>query len=206
MGVTNETETGKGKLLRWLKKSLIPLLGLVFAIGIIVGVVFLYRHYPSFFKNLQDYKNKEALVGYGVTFAISILLNATVIIPVSAMAVMGAMGAILNLPWLVGLVGGIGAAIGEMTGYVVGRSGRELIAKKKIYLRVEGWVHRWGFISVLVLSIFPILFDIVGIIAGAARMRPWRFFAATWIGRTISYVTVAYLGAWGFSMFSKWFS
>jgi membrane protein DedA with SNARE-associated domain len=203
MGVINETETGKSKFLPWLKKSLIPLAGLICAIGIIVGVVFLYHRYPGFFKDLKEYENKQAL-GYGVTFAISVLLNATVIIPVSAMAVMGIMGAILNWPWLVGLVGGIGAAIGEMTGYVVGRSGRELIAKKKIYLRVEGWVHRWGFISVLVLSIFPILFDIVGITAGAARMRPWRFFTATWIGRTISYVAVAYLGAWGFSVFSRW--
>jgi membrane protein DedA with SNARE-associated domain len=113
------------------------------------------------------------------------------------MTVMLAMGAILGLPFLVGIVGGLGAGIGEMTGYVAGRSGRDLLAKNKIYLRVEGWVKRWGFIAIFVLSIFPLVFDVVGIIAGAARMPVWKFFVATWLGRTISYTTVAYLGAWG---------
>jgi uncharacterized membrane protein YdjX (TVP38/TMEM64 family) len=38
------------------------------------------------------------------------------------------------------------------------------------------------------------VFDIVGIIAGALRMPPWRFFLACWAGRTISYTAAAYLG------------
>ena len=206
MGTSNQTETSKKKILPWVKKSLIPLAGLLGALAIIVVVGWLYLRYPGFFKTLQNYSSRGALIGYGVTFAISVLLNATIIIPVSAMAVMSSLGGVLPLPYLVGIVGGIGAAIGEMTGYVVGRSGRGLLAKNKIYLRVERWINRWGFYAVLVLSIFPILFDIVGIIAGAARMRPWRFFVATWIGRTISYVTVAYLGAWGFNAALKWFS
>jgi uncharacterized membrane protein YdjX (TVP38/TMEM64 family) len=206
MGSNNQTETSKKKILSWLKKSLIPLAGLLGALAIIVTVGWLYLRYPDFFKNLQNYSNRGALVGYGVTFAISVLLNATIIIPVSAMAVVSSLGGVLPLPYLVGIIGGVGAAIGEMTGYVVGRSGRGLFAKNKVYLRVERWINRWGFYAVLVLSIFPILFDIVGIIAGAGRMRPWRFFVATWIGRTISYVTVAYLGAWGFNAALKWFS
>jgi membrane protein DedA with SNARE-associated domain len=193
MGIDNETEPGRGRALSWLKKSLIPLAGLVGALAIFAVIVWFYKRYPNFFNNLQNYRNR-ALIGYGVTFAISVLLNATIIIPVSAMAIMSSLGGVLPLPYLVGIIGGIGAAIGEMTGYVVGRSGRGLLAKNKTYLRVERWINRWGFYAVLVFSIFPILFDIVGIIAGAARMRPWRFFVATWLGRTLSYVAVAYLG------------
>ena len=84
-----------------------------------------------------------------------------------------------------------------MTGYVAGRSGRDLLAKNKIYQRVEGWVKRWGWIAVFLLSIFPLVFDVVGIIAGAMRMPVWKFFLATWLGRTITYVTVAYLASAG---------
>jgi uncharacterized membrane protein YdjX (TVP38/TMEM64 family) len=183
-----------GKIRRWLKKRIVPFSGLLLALAIIVTVGWLYLRYPDFFKNLQDYSKKGALVGYGVTFVISVILNATVIIPVSNMTVITGLGAILPLPWLVGLVGGLGAGIGEMTGYLVGRSGRDLLAKNKMYTRVERWVEKRGWIAVFLLSIFPFVFDVVGIIAGAMRMPTWRFFLACWLGRTISYVVAAYVG------------
>jgi uncharacterized membrane protein YdjX (TVP38/TMEM64 family) len=206
MGITNETEKPKRRLLAWLKKSLIPLAGLLGALAIFVVVGWLYLRYPDFFKNLQDYSKRGALVGYGVTFVISVILNATIIIPVSAMAIVSSLGGVLPLPFVVGVVGGIGAAIGEMTGYVAGRAGRDLLAKNRIYVRVEGWVQRWGMMAVFTLSIFPFLFDIVGIIAGATRMPIWKFFIGCWLGRTILYVAVAYLGYFGLDIFTKWFS
>jgi uncharacterized membrane protein YdjX (TVP38/TMEM64 family) len=82
-----------------------------------------------------------------------------------------------------------------MTGYVAGRAGRDLLAKNKIYVRVERWVQRWGMLAVFLLSMFPLLFDIVGIIAGATRMPVWKFFVACWLGRTIVYIAVAYIGS-----------
>ena len=171
----------------WLKKRLVPLAGLLLALAIVITVGYLYLRNPHFFDNLKAY-------GYLGVFVISIALNATVIIPVSNMTVITGMGAILALPWLVGVVGGIGAGIGEMTGYVVGRSGRDLLAKNKMYVRVERWVKRWGWIAVFILSIFPFAFDVVGIIAGATRMPVWKFMIACWLGRTVSYVAAAYLG------------
>jgi uncharacterized membrane protein YdjX (TVP38/TMEM64 family) len=188
MEETNRDKPGKKGMWGWLKKRLVPLSGLLLAL-IVIGVVsYLYVRDPDFFKNLQGY-------GYTGAFVISVLLNATIIIPVSAMAIISSMGAVLSSPLLVGLVGGIGAGIGEMTGYIAGRSGRDLLAKSKMYNRVEGWVKRWGWIAIFVLSIFPLFFDVVGIIAGAMRMPVWKFFLACWLGRTISYVVVAYLGS-----------
>jgi membrane protein DedA with SNARE-associated domain len=180
------------------KKILLPLSGLIVAIGIIIVVGYLYFKYPDFFKQ----ENVEKLGYFGV-FIIGVILNATVIIPVSNMTVIFAMGAALPMPWAVGLIGGIAAAIGEMTGYIAGRSGRGLLAKNKVYVRVEGWVKRWGWIAIFILSIVPFAFDVVGIIAGALRMPVWKFMLATWAGRTIIYVTVAYLGHMGMNF---WFS
>jgi membrane protein YqaA with SNARE-associated domain len=188
MDITSETETPRRRFLTWLKKSLVPLSGLLLALAIFITVGWLYLHYPGFFERLKGY-------GYLGVFVISLILNATVIIPVSAMAVIASLGPVLPPPFFVGVVGGIGAGIGEMTGYVAGRAGRELLAKNKIYIRVERWVQRWGMMAVFVLSIFPFLFDIVGIIAGATRMPVWKFFIACMLGRMILYISVAYIGS-----------
>lgn len=182
----------------WLRRRLVPLLGLLVAIGIILGVVYVYWQNPLIFRELRAY-------GYLGAFVISVILNATIILPVSNMAFIISLGATLPYPYFVGIAGGIGAAIGEMTGYVAGRSGRGLLKKSKVYNRVEGWVKKYGWIAVFIMSIFPFLFDVVGIIAGAMRMPFWRFFLACWAGRTISYVTVA----WGASIGIKllpWFT
>jgi membrane protein YqaA with SNARE-associated domain len=178
------------RILGWLKKHYIPLLGLLATIIIIAIVSIIYLKNPNIFKALEGY-------GYAGVFVISVFLNATIILPVSNMTVIMAMGATLPSPIIVGLVGGIGAGIGEMTGYLAGRSGRSLISRNTMYNRVEKWVKRWGWIAIFVLSIFPFFFDIAGIIAGAMRMPVWKFFLATWLGRTITYVTVAYLASVG---------
>ncbi|HUT68248.1 MAG TPA: VTT domain-containing protein [Dehalococcoidales bacterium] len=182
----------------WLRRRLLPLLGLLVAIGIMVGIVYLYWRNPHIFRELRAY-------GYLGAFVISVILNATIILPVSNMTIMMTLGATLPSPLMVGLAGGIGAAIGEMTGYIAGRAGRGLLLKSKVYNRMEGWVKRWGWIAVFVMSIFPFVFDIVGIIAGALRMPFWRFFLACWLGRTVSYVFMTYMASLGFKAI-PWFN
>jgi len=184
------------KVRNWLKKHYIYLLGLLAVLAIVIVAGILYFRNPDILKDLEGY-------GYAGAFIISVLLNATLIIPVSNMAIIFSLGAAPTLsPLFIGLAGGIGAGIGEMTGYLAGRSGRGLLAKSNMYSRVEKWVKRWGWIAVFVLSIFPFFFDVVGIIAGAMRMPVWKFFLASWLGRTVSYVTVAYLAHFGFQL---WF-
>ena len=152
------TTTAGMRRLAWLRQRALPALGLLLALAIMVGIVYLYWRNPDIFRELRGY-------GYLGAFVISVILNATIILPVSNMTFIISLGATLQYPYLVGLAGGIGAAIGEMTGYVAGRSGRQLLKKSRMYNQVEGWVKRWGWIAVFVLSIFPFLFDIVGIIA-----------------------------------------
>ena len=124
--MTNTPDSGqRGKLRwwRWLRGKAKPLAGLILVIAIVVVVFYLYWRAPGLLERLKGY-------GYLGVFIISIILNATIILPVSNMAVMMALGAAMPLPFVVGLVGALGAAIGEMTGYIAGRSGRDLIARK----------------------------------------------------------------------------
>ncbi|OGO32227.1 MAG: hypothetical protein A2Z29_00355 [Chloroflexi bacterium RBG_16_56_11] len=172
----------------WLKKRLLPITGLVIVLAVIASLGYVYFRYPGILDRLEGY-------GYLGAFIISVILNATVIVPVSNMAVIISLGAALPSPVLVGLAGGLGAGIGEMTGYLAGRSSRSLLIRSNIYTRMEHWVKKWGWIAIFVLSIVPFAFDVVGIIAGALRMPIWRFFLACWLGRTISYVIVANLAS-----------
>jgi uncharacterized membrane protein YdjX (TVP38/TMEM64 family) len=175
-------------IIAFLRRRILYVVGLLLVIAIITAVGIVYVKNPKIFDELQGY-------GYAGVFVISVILNATIIIPISVMAIVSSMGAVLPSPLLVGIIAGAGAGIGEMTAYLAGRAGRGLLAKSSVYTRVEKWVKRWGWIAVFLLSVFPFVFDIVGIIAGAMRMPWWRFWLACWGGRTISYVTVAYLGS-----------
>jgi membrane protein YqaA with SNARE-associated domain len=174
----------------WVRNRLLPIVGLLLVIGIIVGVFLFYRSYPE---------RIEALAGYeylGV-FLISLLLNATVVLPAGNFLVVATMGAVLPSATLVGLAGGIGAAIGELTGYAAGYSGQAIVTRQRVYNRLKGWLERWGMLTIFVLSIVPLVFDLVGIAAGVLRFPFWKFFIACWLGRTILYLIIAWGGALG---------
>lgn len=137
-----------------------------------------------------------ALRGYGYlgVFLISMLGNATVILPVPSLAIVFAGGGVLN-PLLVGLVAGVGEPIGELTAYLAGYAGNAVIEDSERFARVQDWMERHGFITLMVLSAIPNpVFDMAGIAAGMLRFPVPRFLLACWIGKTIKSVAIAYLG------------
>ena len=181
----------------WLKKRIFPLLTLLLIIVISIGLFYFYRHYPDRIAELEKY-------GYLGAFIISVIFNATVILPAGNIVVLSALGATLPSAALVGLVGGGGAAIGEITGYMAGYSGRGLVERSGMYDRVEGWVKRWGAMTIFVLSLVPFVFDLAGIAAGALRFPFWKFLLLCWLGRTILYVSFVVLAAMGLKMVVPW--
>ena len=175
---------------RWLRQRLIPLLILLVVIAIVAGVFYLYQAHPEKIDELQQF-------GYLGAFFISVTLNATLVLPAGNFVIMAAFGATLPSATLVGLVGGLGAAIGEITGYVAGYSGQSMIQRRKVYQRLERWVKKWGTLTIFLLSVAPLFFDLAGLAAGALRFPFWKFFIATWLGRTILYIGIAWAGAMG---------
>jgi len=187
--ISKEKQAGMGKGGQ-LKKKLIPLLALLLVIAISVGIFYFYRNYPGKIDELKAY-------GYLGAFIISLTFNATVILPAGNILILSALGAILPSATIVGLVGGAGAAIGEITGYLVGYSGHGMVANSRLYSRVEGWMRRWGVLTIFILSLVPFVFDLAGIAAGVLRFPFWKFFLLCWLGRTILYIGAALAGAWG---------
>ncbi len=178
------TSLSKGK---WLRQRIFPILTLSLVIAIIVGVFYFYQKYPEKIEALEEY-------GYLGAFLISIVLNATIVLPMGAFAAVFTLGAILPFFPLVGLAAGLGAAIGEMTGYMAGSSGRAIIRRQTLYKRLEEWLKKWGAMTIFAFSVAPLFFDIAGIAAGTLRFPAWKFFVACWLGRTLLYLIIAWAG------------
>ena len=186
--ISKEKQGGSEK--KSLKKRLIPILTLLLIIAITVSIFFFYRQYPGKIDELKAY-------GYLGAFIISVTFNATVILPAGNILILSALGAILPSATIVGLVGGAGAAIGEITSYLAGYTGHGLVANSRLYSRVEGWMRKWGALTIFILSLVPFVFDLAGIAAGVLRFPFWKFFLLCWLGRTILYIGAALAGAWG---------
>ena len=123
--------------------------------------------------------------GYPGVFIISLLGNATIILPAPSLAVVSMTGAFLN-PFLVGLVAGVGEPLGELTGYLAGYSGRAVVENRENYDKVVSWTNRYGLWVIFVLSIIPNpLFDLAGIAAGALQVPVYKFLLVCWVGKTI---------------------
>jgi membrane protein YqaA with SNARE-associated domain len=143
----------------------------------------------------RDRLGRFVAYGYPGIFLISLAANATVIFPAPSLALVFALGAVLN-PILVGLVAGLGEALGELTGYLAGYSGQAVIENREMYHRLHGWMRRYGWATIFFLSVFPNpFFDLAGMAAGILRLPVGYFFLSCWLGKTLKTIVFALAGA-----------
>ena len=148
-----------------------------------------------FIFSIRDRAAEFERFGYAGIFAISFMAYATVVLPAPGLALIAAMGAIFN-PFWVGLIAGLGAACGEIVGYLAGYSGRGLAEKTKIYMQLVKLTNRFGLVAVFFLAAVPNpLFDLAGAAAGTLKMPVWRFFLACLAGETVKMLVFAFGGA-----------
>jgi len=131
-------------------------------------------------------------LGLAGLFILSVIGNATVFIPLPAFVVACAAAPIYGA-LATGLVSGIGAAVGEMTGYIAGYGGTAIVPQGKLYRRLHTLMKRYGPLVVFCMAALPNpLFDAVGLSAGALKMPPMIFLAATAAGRMLRLTIVTY--------------
>jgi membrane protein YqaA with SNARE-associated domain len=179
------------------RRWIVPLLVVLVVAGTSASLFLLYGRRPEILARFIGY-------GYLGAFLVSLIGNASVflfwgmVLPI--LVVIGTMlypvSGLLG-PVGVGLVGGAGAGIGEITGYLIGYSGRGIMEKSQRYSRLVNRIGRKGPLAVFVFSLVPFAFDVVAIAAGALRIPLWQFVIACWLGRTILYVSVITLVALG---------
>lgn len=135
--------------------------------------------------------------GYLGVFLISLISSATIIVPVPGMILVAAMGTVLN-PWLIGIISGIGATIGETTGYFLGYGGRAVVRDNQTYEVMVGWMRRWGGWTLFVLALLPNpLFDVAGIVAGVLKYPLWKYYIFGGAGRIPKHIFYAFAGNLG---------
>ncbi|MFL7791342.1 MAG: VTT domain-containing protein [Anaerolineae bacterium] len=167
----------------------------------IVAVIIALGAAVYFRDRIQDLKQ----YGYAAVFLVSLISNATVILPVPGLAVNSVMGGVFN-PWIVGLVGGAGQGLGELTGYMAGYSGQTWVDENPIYNRLAKWMQRRGLLTVAVLAAIPNpIFDLAGIAAGALRLPVWKFLVGCIIGGIIKNTVFALAGSYGIGVLSNLF-
>jgi len=138
-------------------------------------------------------------------FVISAAASATLIIPIPGLAMTSLIGTLSVNPWdplLIGISSGLGATLGETTGYLLGYSGRMAIPYTRTYERVVGWMGRWGSLTIFLLALLPNpLFDVAGLAAGILKYPLWKFILVGAAGRLPKHILFAYLGYWGIHVF-----
>src|SRR4051794_27576234 len=144
-----------------------------------------------------DYRIFGAYAYLGV-FIVTLIANATTIVPVPYITVVACIAGQSNNLVLVALAGALGSALGESVAFFIGRSGRAIAEETRFY----GWVkrqmrHPWRAFAVLFGLAAPInpAFDIAGLAAGALGVPFWLFFTAVFLARMIRFGILALLGA-----------
>lgn len=164
--------------------TVLRLLALLAVVGITVFVF-----------TLRDQSERIAAYSYPGIFLVSLLANATVILPAPGSAVTFAMGAVFH-PLGVTLAASTGAALGELTGYIAGFSGQAVIEHTAAYERFLGWTRRYGGFAIVALAAIPNpIFDLAGIAAGALRMPVGWFLLCAWLGKLVNAGLFAFGGA-----------
>jgi len=183
------TEAGN---LKQYKKYIIPLVMLCLVIAI-SAFLFIFRDIVTEFKQW----------GYLGAFIISVIGNATILLPMPGLLLVITIGTILN-PLLVSLIAGLGSAIGELSGYIVGYSGHQIAVNRrdsKWFIRADRWMKRQGFLTIFVFALAPFLpLDAAGIVAGAFRFPVWKFLLACFLGKTLLILILVFSASWGWDI------
>ena len=154
----------------------------------------------------RDYLDQIAHLGYVGCFFINILASGTLVMPGFGMILTFTLGGVLN-PALVGVVAGIGEAIGAIGAYFTGYGGRVLFrgTGNSFYLRFSRLVARHGSKAVFFMaSLFNPIYYPFAVFLGMLRFGWVRFFLLTWAGRTVKNVMLAYLGYLGLRSILRW--
>jgi len=183
---------------RW--EYYVGILGVVLTIAMAVAVVYL----TWVGQELQHW-------GYLGAFIISILGGATILIPVPMLAVVFALGGVMQHTWLVGIAAGLGESLGALTIYMTGHGGGTVLMNSKhgriqaAYERLMTLMERRGSWTLFMLSsvINPFFYP-AALAAGATRFGVKRYYIICFMGKTIKDMTVVYAGFWGLGSLLRW--
>lgn len=144
------------------------------------------------------------LLGYFGAFIISFIGNTTILFPIPYMIfpfILGGLidnttGQFLFDPWIVGIVSGLGATLGEMTGYLLGYGGRRFIDENQRnsfneYIQTH---PRATPLVIWFLAVSPIADDFFVVPLGTIKYPWWKVAIPQFIGKSMFMMGAAWAG------------
>ncbi len=175
---------------KWFRTTLWIVILLIFT-GALLYLMWILQ--SQFRVSLKEYD----FLAYLIVFAVTFLASCTIVLPAPGAAIVITAASIWN-PIIVAMVASVGSTLGEITGYYAGYIGEKIIINEQqlAYKRAVSWMSRYGIWTVFVLAAIPlIVFDIIGLVAGALKLPLWKFLLACWFGRIPKSFLEAYIGA-----------
>lgn len=127
---------------------------------------------------------KYSTTGYFGMFIACIASTSTILLPAPGIFVVIQYAQLLN-PFIVILLGGLGTSIGEIFGYILGMTGKE-ITNVKTDNKLFVFFNKHNNLAVFMFSLLPLpIFDIIGICAGMTKMNPIKFWVLCFFGKTL---------------------
>lgn len=156
------------------KKWLKPILALlvIASLNVVVYLLLASENGQAFLRWLNE-------LLYLGAFGLALVANLTVLVPIPYNAVILAMTQSADLPWLIALAAALGSVLGEVTGFLVGKTGRDVVKDTRFtkWLAEQMQDKTKAAFAMYIVSLPPNpAFDVAGITAGAAGLK-FRFFA-----------------------------
>jgi membrane protein DedA with SNARE-associated domain len=133
--------------------------------------------------------------GYLGVFIISFIGSVSVIFPIPYTLVIFVLGSVLD-PVFVALSGGLGAALGEFSGYILGYYGRTVVSKERrrkmdYMVKLFG---RYGPAAIFLFALTPLPDDLLFIPLGVMRYPFLKAFVPALLGKTLMTFILAFSG------------
>ena len=136
-------------------------------------------------------------IGYPSAFLLGLIGAASVVVPVpTTVALLGmALSRFFN-PALLGLAFGLGAAIGQLTSYVVGYASRGVVGEKhkrrlNALLKI---FNRYGMVAVFFFALTPLPDSLLFIPMGLVHYSLWKVFLAGLAGKISMSLIITHVG------------
>jgi membrane protein YqaA with SNARE-associated domain len=133
--------------------------------------------------------------GYIGIFLISCIGALTIIFPIPYLIILYALGSTLD-PVLLAISSGLGSALGELSGYIIGYYGRAIISdqmKRRMEFMLKVFNH-YGVIAIFLFALTPLPDDLLFIPLGMMHYALPKALLACFLGKLLMSFAIAYSG------------
>ena len=149
-------------------------------------------------QNIEDWLQDFAFqYGYLGVFLISLVGAMSIFVPIPYTVVIFILGTLQRFdPFLIAVAAGLGSAIGEFSGYLLGVGGRRVIGDryKKRMEFLTRLFKKYGPIAIFIFALTPLPDDLLFIPLGVMRYSLIRAFVPALLGKFFSNLIIAYSG------------